>query len=160
MGNRTWSQNASERFWSKVDKGGECWEWIGSIGGHGYGTFYAGPKTYVPAHRFAYVTTYGEIPTSIHVDHICRNRRCVNPKHLRAATHKQNIENHNGARRNSKSGIRGVYRDETRRKWCASVTHNRRQFTKRFDRLADAKAWVIQTRIALHTHNEADRQTA
>lgn len=160
MSEFTWTNSASNRFWSKVETSGECWLWTGSIGGHGYGTFYAEPKRYVPAHRFAYVETYGDVPTSIHIDHICRNRRCVRPGHLRQATHKQNVENHGGARKNSKSGVRGVYWQPSRGTWQAQVSHNGTKVSRRFKDLSDAEAWVIATRNALHTHNERDRQSA
>lgn len=155
-----WSKNAAERFWSKVRKSDGCWEWTGSIGGHGYGTFYAGPNTYVPAHRFAFVCLHGDIESSVEIDHTCRNRSCVKPDHLRRASRKQNVENHGGARRNSKSGIRGVYWQKSRGLWQAQVTHNGNTVSKRFASIADAEAWVIEMRNQRHTYNDRDRKSA
>lgn len=160
MSKFTWSEQASVRFWAKVDKTSECWIWTGSIGGHGYGTFYVGPKKYTQAHRFSYVEEYGDMPSSVHVDHICRNRRCVNPSHLRAATHKQNVENHGGPRQNSKSGVRGVYWQPSRGLWQAQVTHERKTISRRFKNRADAESWVISTRNELHSYNDNDRKSA
>jgi hypothetical protein len=60
-----------------------CWNWIGSGGSGGYGSFCA--KEFgggVPAHRLSYRLTFGEIDSAAHVHHICRNKLCVNPDHL------------------------------------------------------------------------------
>lgn len=57
-----------------------CWEWQGAVGPNGYGySAWAGQKL---AHRMSYEAHTGPIPDGLHLDHICRNRRCVNPAHL------------------------------------------------------------------------------
>ena len=80
---------AEERFWAKVKKGTDCWEWTAAIvGGYGYFRFNG---RWVRAHRFAYELTYGAIPDGFEIDHQCRNRACVNPSHLEVVTCKTNI---------------------------------------------------------------------
>lgn len=73
------------RFWDKVTKTRECWNWIGSTRYRGYGEFWTGNHT-VPAHRVAYEWFVAPIPKGFTVDHICRNTGCVNPDHLRVMT--------------------------------------------------------------------------
>lgn len=79
------------RFWSRIDERDDgCWRWTGSAPNPGYGRFYVdGRKVY--AHRFAYEFLIGPIPDGTEIDHLCRNRRCVNPAHLEAVSHAVNI---------------------------------------------------------------------
>ncbi len=66
-----------------------CWEWQGAQNGKGYGVFgNGGQQVYV--HRFAYEYFKGEIPQTLEIDHLCRNRRCVNPDHLEVVTRQVN----------------------------------------------------------------------
>ena len=80
----------SERFWEKVDKSGECWNWMGSTTNLGYAEFYFN-ATKTPAHRFAYEDRVGPIPDGYLMDHLCRTPSCVNPDHLEAVTHRENV---------------------------------------------------------------------
>ncbi len=83
----------AERFWANVDIAGgdECWRWRGSKNSLGYGKAYAGENRYRSAHRVAYELARGPIPAGLQLDHLCRNRLCVNPLHLEPVTQKENI---------------------------------------------------------------------
>lgn len=86
---------AITRFWKKVSfKSNDCWQWTGAVGAGdqtgGYGQFRDAGKT-VYAHRFSYGMFGGEIPDGLHLDHLCRNRLCVNPLHLEPVTCRENL---------------------------------------------------------------------
>jgi hypothetical protein len=88
------------RFWSKVDASGICWEWTGRTNSEGYGHFRleGTPGPIAMAHRFAWESLVGPI-TEETLDHLCLNKRCVNPDHLEPVSRAEN----------------------TRRKWLARV---------------------------------------
>jgi HNH endonuclease len=67
----------------------DCIAWEKSCGSHGYGQAWNG-MTVTTAHRFVWEKTFGPIPTGMTVDHICRNKLCVNVEHLRLLS---NVEN-------------------------------------------------------------------
>jgi hypothetical protein len=73
-----------ERFLAKFVIGGpnECWPWLASKIGTGYGELQGGHGKKVLAHRFSYEHFVGPIPDGLVIDHLCRNPPCVNPRHL------------------------------------------------------------------------------
>ena len=83
------------RFWAKVDLNGPlwdgtpCWLWSGYLG-DGYGQIYVEGRILL-AHRFSYETYVGAIPEGLDIDHLCRNRPCVNWAHLEPVTRQVNL---------------------------------------------------------------------
>lgn len=90
------SLTSDERFWKRVRRGGlnECWQWLGRIGERGYGmvdlTRYPVRHT-TTAHRVVYERLVGPIPEGLDLDHLCRNRQCVNPRHIEPVTRIENL---------------------------------------------------------------------
>lgn len=80
-GNRRTFPPAHERFWSKVDKSGECWVWTGSTYVDGYGHFCDAAR-HIRAHRWSWEQANGPIPSGASVLHTCDNPPCVRPDHL------------------------------------------------------------------------------
>ena len=144
------------RFWVKVDKSGDCWNWLasqsgeGAASGRGYGAWAIRGVTY-GAHRFAWILAHGEIPPSLEVDHLCHNRLCVRVSHLRLVTRAVNAQNLSGAHLDSRSGVRGVDWHASSGRWRVRVRANRRDYHGGyFDNLADAAAKASELRKSLH----------
>ena len=96
------------RFHSKIattDAG--CWHWTGTRNGNGYGQIKVQGVMW-QAHRYSYLLRHGAIPDGAAVDHLCRNRGCVNPDHLEAVD----------VRTNTLRG-EGVTAQNARRQTCA-----------------------------------------
>ena len=89
----------AERFWSKVNKDGPvppsrpelgpCWVWTDRPHDSGYGVFWV-ERLSTRSHRWSYEQAKGLIPSHLEIDHLCRNRACVNPDHLEAVTRRIN----------------------------------------------------------------------
>lgn len=84
------------RFWAKVDAEGDCWVWTGALSDTGYGSFAPAGKA-KSAHRFAYESLVGPIPVGLQLDHLCRNRACVNPDHLEPVSATENTRRSSAA---------------------------------------------------------------
>ena len=69
----------------------KCWNWTGAINDGGYGRVNVPKIGYRYAHRVSYERYIGKIPDNLYLDHLCRNRRCVNPDHLEPVSHKENV---------------------------------------------------------------------
>lgn len=82
----------ADRFWPKVEKRApaECWEWTGYKSSLGYGQIMGADQKLRGAHRVSYELAGGVIPAGYHLDHLCRNPRCVNPAHLEPVTPREN----------------------------------------------------------------------
>ena len=81
-----------ERFAAYIQAGGDgCHEWSGPLQAGGYGWFRIGRRVRVLAHRYAYEMARGPIPDGLVIDHLCRNRRCVNPEHMEPVTNMENL---------------------------------------------------------------------
>lgn len=82
-----------ERTFRSIQKTDDCWTWLGKPANTGYGQIGFGyPNRKVRnSHRVVYELLVGGIPEGKQLDHLCRNRLCVNPEHLEPVTQKENL---------------------------------------------------------------------
>lgn len=152
--------NLPARFWSKVDRAGECWLWTAAKDRSGYGVFGVSKGRTRRAHLLAFEDHIGHIPDGRQIDHRCRNKSCVNPAHLQAVTPSENAQNVE-AHRDSKSGVRGVHWDAIRQRWTGQVCiEGRKVSIGRYRELDDAAAAIRALRMELHTNNLTDRSAS
>ena len=97
------------RFWSKVDRStrvnvswATCWGWKGSHKPNGYARFWFQGHV-VAAHRVAYYLHYGSIGAHLDIDHLCRTRDCVDPRHLEAVCPEVNQQRRREANRKNRA---------------------------------------------------------
>lgn len=79
-----------------VDDVTGCWNWTAASGPDGYGRFHLDARRIpgrrpIVAHRVSYEHFVGPIPDGLQLDHLCRNRGCVNPAHLEPVTQRENL---------------------------------------------------------------------
>ena len=85
-------QQRWNKFWGSVhyQLDSKCWEWQGSKYPNGDGQCYMPGMTRY-AHKVSYIQCIGEVPEGLDLDHLCRNRLCVNPAHLEPVTRQTNV---------------------------------------------------------------------
>lgn len=69
----------------------DCWNWGGDMNNYGYGRVSVDGKRML-AHRYSYSLFKGDIPNGLVIDHLCRNRKCVNPAHMEVVTNSVNVK--------------------------------------------------------------------
>lgn len=103
------------RFFDKVDKSGDCWEWLAYKNRRGYGQFKLNGKM-ERAHRVSWsFHNNAEIPEGMEVCHRCDNPSCVNPKHLFIGTHSKNIKDSFDKNRSTNEGESNPHNKLTRK---------------------------------------------
>lgn len=102
-----------------------CWIWTAGLSVGGYAKFSQGQRT-VLGHRYAYEHTIGPIPEGLVIDHLCRNRSCVNPAHMEPVTPGENVRRgdlpaqvaaRNRLARDAGACVRGHAFDESNTYW-------------------------------------------
>lgn len=87
-------QNIQTRFFKKIEYSNhfddDCWYWTSTNHKDGYGQFKLNSKSCL-AHRISYELFRGKIPIGLQLDHLCRNRKCVNPNHLEIVSNRENV---------------------------------------------------------------------
>jgi hypothetical protein len=93
--NYVFNTTAEARFWPKVTQQGDCWVWTAARSRGGYGMFTcskrAGKCCKGYAHVVAYMWLRADVPDGLDLDHLCRNRACVNPWHLDPVPRRVNL---------------------------------------------------------------------
>ena len=96
-----WDYTPEERFWRLVEKTRACWIWKGARIYSGYAYFGHSQGRLLRAHRYAWLLEYGWLPNwdkdRMVLDHVCGNRACVRPSHLRVVSQLENIRSGKGA---------------------------------------------------------------
>lgn len=97
----------------------ECWPWTGGLTIGGYGKFWLPPKA-VLAHRVSFEIHYRLLLPREQALHSCDNPKCVNPRHLRAGTHQDNMDDRTLRGRHRKPGVKAQERQPKARTWETS----------------------------------------
>lgn len=92
----TWRSRSDEDLY-KIDKNSGCWNFIRALKHDGYGGMKRKGKQ-ILAHRYFYEKYKDEIPEGLQIDHLCRNKKCVNPNHLEPVTGAENTRRANSTK--------------------------------------------------------------
>ena len=112
-------------FWQRVAviPPDDCWYWVGPEQNAGYGCAAFQGVRYL-AHRVSWALHNGPIPEGMSMDHLCRNRKCVNPSHLEAVAQRINVQRgvlgqpHEFCKRGHDLAVHGVMRRDGRGRYC------------------------------------------
>lgn len=85
-----YTRSVEERLMEKVEITDSCWLWTGGHRAYRYGQIKIDGK-HQAAHRVSYELHKGPIPEGLEIDDLCGNGFCVNPDHLEAVTHTENV---------------------------------------------------------------------
>lgn len=84
------SASQISKFWTNVAISEGCWKWQSRLSTGGYGRFRVNGKE-LAAHRIAFFAAGNDLVDGFVIDHLCRNRSCVNPEHLESVTQQENV---------------------------------------------------------------------
>jgi len=105
----------------------ECFESFGWRNNDGYALLRFDGRDQL-AHRVAWVAEHGPIPSDLEIDHLCRNRACVNVAHLELVTHAENMRRASESQTTCRKAghdwtdPRNVYVRPNGRRYCAECS--------------------------------------
>lgn len=118
----------------------KCWEWISYKTSRGYGIYYL--KGHKMAHRISYELFVGKIPTGLVIDHLCRNEKCVNPKHLEPVTQRENVAR----------GISPIAENMKKTKCIRGHKYVKGNFILKFKNGSKERHCVLCAKVNYHNH--------
>lgn len=143
-----------ESLLTRVAWAGNCLEWTGARTTSGYGSLRVNRVVHY-THRLAWEIANGPIEAGRVIDHICRNRACLNLDHLRVVTHAENMQNLGAVSTVGRSGVRGVVWDKGMSKWQARIqVGGKSYFGGYFTDKEEAGRVAAEMRSKLMTHSQ------
>jgi len=141
----------------KINSITNCWEYTGNsfVGGYGWLRCY---KRRWLAHRLSYIINIGEIPKEKELLHICDNRKCINPKHLKVGTRKENIRDMIEKGRMNKERVKSYYEYKGKKQglksWAKEYNINRDTLNNRLNRLKWDIKKALETPIRIYERSK------